>query len=465
MLEVVLAGAADDNGVAGDLLMLHRRAFYPLLALICGPALAAVALEVRVDAQPIPERAKDVSTAKPLEASSTLEKVRIEEKLLVVEAGWRRTVIDFAARKKYAIDLAARAYSEGSLFVDAGFKSMEILNREGLARALAAVQPDRAQNAVALAEHELSVVHPRQPGKIDAQGSSFRIGELVVFSFAREGAALSESDAAGLGRYLRYFKAGHPIALAALKERRIAPAHIGLVSPPFHAVQTTLRVRPIPLDEAPSASLQGLRKIAPSHARSMPQDLSLAAFQIGESTFAEISRAVEETGRRADALVAQGRPVQGFMAALEYILQGAPAQDLMRRHRDTFLASAELQAIMPVLDNAPDKAGAETAVAALSTARSRLGEDAAILGVFEANHHVALGRPQVAAELFMAALRSNRYIAGAWKDLGDLLFRQWEPAAAWVCWDTARRIAPRFGNLVTIDQFESRLLRDYPEYF
>jgi membrane-bound serine protease (ClpP class) len=48
VLEVVLAGAADDNGIAVDLLMLHRAAFYLLLSTICGLAAA------QAPAQPAP---------------------------------------------------------------------------------------------------------------------------------------------------------------------------------------------------------------------------------------------------------------------------------------------------------------------------------------------------------------------------------------------------------------------------
>jgi membrane-bound serine protease (ClpP class) len=48
VLEVVLAGAADDNGIAVDLLMLHRAAFYLLLSIIWGLAAAQSA------AQPAP---------------------------------------------------------------------------------------------------------------------------------------------------------------------------------------------------------------------------------------------------------------------------------------------------------------------------------------------------------------------------------------------------------------------------
>ena len=59
MLEVVLAGAADDNGVAVDLLMLHRGAFYLLATLICSVA----------HTQPAPERVVPAVLVVPLDGA------------------------------------------------------------------------------------------------------------------------------------------------------------------------------------------------------------------------------------------------------------------------------------------------------------------------------------------------------------------------------------------------------------
>lgn len=79
---------------------------------------------------------------------------------MVVETGERRLVFDFRARRKYVVNPGAGTYIDYSLYADAGFKSYEILNRELLAKAMAAALPDRMANAVALAEHELAIAHP-----------------------------------------------------------------------------------------------------------------------------------------------------------------------------------------------------------------------------------------------------------------------------------------------------------------
>lgn len=65
----------------------------------------------------------------------------------------------------------------------------------------------------------------------------------------------------------------------------------------------------------------------------------------------------------------------------------------------------------------------------------------------------------------MAALTANPYIVGAWKDLGDLYFNEYNTRDAWRCWDLARELLPTHGLLKTVGEFEQNLLNTYPEFF
>ena len=299
------------------------------------------------------------------------------------------------------------------------------------------------------------------------QGATeFKVGELTVFRMSREGTGLSERDARAFGRYFRYFKGGHPAALAALEAQKNLPAQIAMTSSPFQAVRATLSFTMIPLEAAPSASLEGLRKVAPTKLRGLPDDIAEVALRIAGEKPTDIARKAQQTYSQAEADFVQGNVVRGFLGALEYNLQkGIAINDLLRQHRAAIVGSPNLAALIPYLGNSKDKDEAERAIAALRKARSEAGDKAYVLGIFEANHHSRVGRPADASALFVAALRANPYIAGAWKDLGDLRFGQFMVAEAWICWDTGRKIAPEFENFRPVTQFEERLVRDHPEYF
>lgn len=456
--------------------------FYPLAALAsllmtASAGLAAVALEATVDSQPIPERVKELKLSQPPVAKAWQEKILLDKGRLAVDGPGGLVVLDFAARRKYVIDAKAATYSEWSLYSDAGFRVYEIMNRAYLARVLEAARLDKAQkeavathSEIAFAEHELSIAHPQAPGKPEVVSSSaateFNVGKLTLFRLSREGTPLSQADAGTLARYFRYFKGGHPAALAALEAQRNLPVQVVMTSGPAQSVRLTLRLTTIPVDQAPRASLDGLRKAAPSGLRGIPDDLVQLAFRISGEPDAAIAQRVQATYQQAEASFALGNVVAGFLTSLEYSLQkGTMANELLASHRTAIMNAPQLAPVLSAMNNAKTKEEAEHAIAVLQKARSDAGEKAYVLGIFEANHHRALRHLDEARAFFVAALRANPYITGVWKDLGDLAFSQFEAAAAWVCWDTGRRIAPRFENFQQVNDFEQRLVREHPEYF
>ncbi|HEX5343622.1 MAG TPA: hypothetical protein VFX55_14110 [Duganella sp.] len=56
-------------------------------------------------------------------------------------------------------------------------------------------------------------------------------------------------------------------------------------------------------------------------------------------------------------------------------------------------------------------------------------------------------------------------MAGAYKDLGDLLLMQYDSPRAWRCWDTGRRLALGFVNFEAVNKFEASMVAQHPEYF
>jgi hypothetical protein len=294
--------------------------------------------------------------------------------------------------------------------------------------------------------------------------SRVTVGQLQIFAISTDGADASASDTRLLARYFRYFRGGHPAALRLIEEGRRVPASVVMTHGIEQSMRSTIRFTPV-RDAPPSASLEGLRKVAPTGLRLIPQDLADTAFRIGSEDPADIARKAEQTHAQAEAFFRQGDALSGLLTSLEYGLQGGAANELLVRNRSAIQSSAQSAAILPYINNATDKAGAERNAAALQIARADAGEKGYVLGIFEANHQIKAGKAGLAVPLFIAALRANPYLAGAWKDLGDVLLTQYMVPDTWMCWDTGRRIAPGFASFQAVNQFEAQLARGHAEYF
>jgi hypothetical protein len=78
-----------------------------------------------------------------------------------------------------------------------------------------------------------------------------------------------------------------------------------------------------------------------------------------------------------------------------------------------------------------------------------------MLALFAANDALGLGRSELAKPL----------LAGAHKDLSDLLLRQFDMARAWRRWDAGRALAPRLGLIFSVNEFEQSSLALRADYF
>jgi hypothetical protein len=64
-------------------------------------------------------------------------------------------------------------------------------------------------------------------------------------------------------------------------------------------------------------------------------------------------------------------------------------------------------------------------------------------------------------------LNSNAYLGSVYKDIGDHLMREFDPAGAWLFWDMGRAL-PNNTSASLLDKiapFEQKLVEDYPDYY
>ncbi len=88
-----------------------------------------------------------------------------------------------------------------------------------------------------------------------------------------------------------------------------------------------------------------------------------------------------------------------------------------------------------------------------------------MIDIMIANQQSVLGQNAEAQKRMLGALKSNPYIAGAYKDLGDMFYAGFDMVSAWMCWDFARKQAPEHFMLKPISDYEADLLKNFPDFF
>jgi hypothetical protein len=143
-----------------------------------------------------------------------------------------------------------------------------------------------------------------------------------------------------------------------------------------------------------------------------------------------------------------GRPGDAFTPEQLSLLQGDPSVQLVT----TSLRANTRDDLREAADT-------------LLQLRSKTSNKAYVLMLFEANDRARIGDTKSARQLFLDALQENPFLAGAYKDLGDLLLMGYDMPRAWRCWDAGRRIAPQFSNFAAVNRFEKTLVAEQPQYF
>ena len=88
-----------------------------------------------------------------------------------------------------------------------------------------------------------------------------------------------------------------------------------------------------------------------------------------------------------------------------------------------------------------------------------------VIDLMIAENKAMAGDFKGAKELFLKVLKINPYLAGAYKDLGDLFSRNYFAISAWQCWDTLRFLYPEHKMLKQVDGYEAWLQKTFPDFF
>lgn len=442
---------------------LRRASVAAILFLGASAAQASVAFHVTVTT----ERVNQPGVKTSLPPRDTQESdVVLGPHYLSVRDGKRLSVLDFATRRRHAVDMAASTYDTYSLFDVAGFRHIEIAHRQIVAGALQAGGQQGHVTPPVYEEQSLSVPAARRRGALQPQvldgAVLWSLDGQPLLRLGITGSPVSGDDARAFAQYLRYTWGGHPLLLKMLADGKRIPADFTLHYQEVGGTVTRqFRISAMTAGAPATYSLAAYRP-RPLAADAPPLERVLAQAALLPPPGPQAHPALRD---EAEKLFAADQPFEAFLTMLEdHFSTGALVEKLTPQQQ------LAMQACQPIHDLtrgllAKDQEGIVAALATVQDLRKQTGMAQPVLALFEGNLRAKLGQWPQATALYLQVLQAKPQMAAVYQDLGDALYAQFDAPNAWRSWDAGRAMAPALRQFRKVNDLERSLLNDYPAFF
>ncbi|HEX8609869.1 MAG TPA: hypothetical protein VF800_01085 [Telluria sp.] len=388
-------------------------------------------------------------------------KVVLGERYVSVSTTGESMIYDFATRRRYQVDLASASYVDYSLFDGVGFRKPELRNRALIGKSLTTAGVAPSFDPV-FDEHNLSLTASgrKLSETTEAGATVLAVDGNPLAQIPAGGTSIGASDAAQFERMLRYRFGGHPLVLARLSRDKRVPA--GFV----------MHHKRIGVSEARTYTISALTQSAPASYDLKPYTARTAQGneidQLLDKAQANAAPPTAATRQAFEAEIAQAfadkRIFDGMLGMAEWAFVSGEPMKPSAEQSALLRADPTMQAYMKAI-RYKSKADLEAAVAKMQELRKSTTRKQHIVMLFEANLRGKLGDLRGALPLYVSVLRTNPALAGAYKDMGDTLYKSYETPRAWRSWDAGRRMAPTLDLFDAVNLHEQNLVREHPEYF
>lgn len=395
---------------------------------------------------------------------------------LYIADGNNNSIFDFNKKRIISIDGTNKSYSDTSLFIDIGFRSMEFQNRlflhDVLNEALEKSGKNEPPPLVGVFDIE-SMFAIEKPGSNEVSITENKRGDNYEYSFNNKivvecklsNNSLNNVEKSLFEKYLIYHCSLHPQIRKIIISKNQIPQYlkysykdIGITtSVELNLVKVALEqdnFYTIPLDYTKDydSSIEELTSII-NNAMS------------GKSSIKRLEKA--DFIKIADELKSKGSYLDAILALLECGLQ--TGEDLPEKIKEVMSSGgnsdARLQVFLQPIGNRNDKESIEKGLKALESITREGLMHGYVIDIMIADDQMSLGDCKKAEESFLKALKVNPYITGVYKDLGDLFNSSYDTVSAWQCWDAARFFYPDHKMLQQINEYEKWLTKNYPDFF
>ncbi|MFG6432236.1 hypothetical protein [Roseateles sp. LYH14W] len=410
-------------------------------------------------------KAKAGASGVPPDSQSTLD-VTLGDKYMRIESSGTAIVYDFASRKRFVIDSRTNTRVDYSLYDTVGFRAYELRNRNMLGGALSASKVADAAMAQVDNEHNLAVQDkPSTPLQVKTEGADevFYAGPNVMFRRGVRLMSASPAEARMFAQLIRYTFGGHPQILSALAQANSIPQKLSLVTYDVAGTTThSLVVRNVNSTHVRNVDVSAL-PMRPASGSDNPVDQALD--RAAALTPDELSSARQRSKDELETALREGRGLDAFLGIVEWTLMTGEAATPLNADQQRQIQANDAVRRLTVALRAKSKDDVAKAIVDIADIGQNATAKAHVLRIFEANNRAMLGDRHAAQRLFVDVLKSNPFIAGVYKDLGDSMFVEYDMPRAWRCWDIGRKMAPGFANFQAVNQLERSLAAQFPEFF
>lgn len=475
---------------------MHRKILTVILLLLWSPAAFAGGLALKfhtamkiTTGQGITAAGKDIS-GKTTEQEED-ETVTLFPQAFTVRTGALEKIYDFTARRLIEIDRDKKTFAEHSLYALPVFMARERQNRIVLNEVFKKTfgkgsknQSVHVASGVIVSDVDLDMILGTLSTEksLNALQTSVKDGTTSVSGEGRELArfALSETKIpddlrTSYARFVVYQMTMHP------QIKKIVYTSGDLFKTLHYSLRDGMRATEQDWTLTGSEQAADTALVPPpgyTQVFSDNPDMNAAM----ENAANKKAPSAEEFATNIAAYTAKGDRLRAMLAALEMTIVHGPdavraepasAQALRESEHDP-AASATFAAITTVPRSDDDF---RRMVASLDAAASAAPDFKWLLELYEANHAVTwlrTGRKipagqvttmHAAEDRLAQAIIADPFLTGAYCDLGQASFMNYEMSQAWDLWDQARRVNPEYPALHEIAGIEERAAKDFAEYF
>jgi tetratricopeptide (TPR) repeat protein len=394
------------------------------------------------------------------------------ETCISVQWGQQKTLYDLAGKRIYRIDLTKSEYVEESLFAEPAFRTAELRNRLMLGAAWTEAKINKTKNPFDRFEVESTLAVEKLGPDAAADAPTIKVetaGNTTVFlhdgqwvvKLTPSKSALAGPAAAAFTRLLAYEARIHPQVRRKIVEAGAVPETLEFrfQNPPqAYTVTWTLRkVAEVEVEDLPLS-----KELKPAADAGGPLAAILAEVKKGHAP--PTRQAAEAYARSA---LAEKKYLDAMLATIEDQLRsGDPAvEPLMREIGSSAQTDPQLRLFLDGMMASQNPKTAAQALQKFDAIDRTALKKGYVIDIMRANALTALGRRKEARDLFLSVLKANPFIAGAYKDLGELYADAYQMPLAWRCWDAGRQINPNLPLLQDVTKREQWLQENLPDFF